>query len=1726
MMSRWGTYMRIGFAAWMALAAVGCSRSQPGKAAGATLGDGTLLHGQVQRGKGASLHPDSAPPGAHLSYFGGRVVSNTQVVQVLWGMGSYLPEVTSTSTPSMATFFQGIMNSAYIDWLIEYNTTGLPSPTTNQTIGRGSFAAQVMITPSAANDGATIDDTQIQAELSAQIAAGHLPAPTHDAQGNNNTYYAVFFPHGKVITLGGSGSCSTFCAYHGTITNAGGAGEIYYGVHPDFQPGSGCENGCGAAATPFGNYTQVASHELVETITDAEVGLATVFGPPLAWYDQNTNAEIGDICNDQNAQVVGSDGVTYDVQTEFSNSVNDCIATNPLLTPMTIDAQEEGCRGTTATATVTVFGGGGARFSGDVTLSLVNVSPTPPAGGEITATFDPNPVPNPSPSGSTSTMHIGTTATTPPGSYTLTVQGASGGLTATATTTFVVRGGAPAAPTLTAPVNGADGVAASPTFSWSASDQASSYTLEIMAGSDCAGSALHSYDTALTTYTIPTADALPAFQSYSWRVTAVNACGGAATSACFNFRTASCSEPRDVMTNGGFEKDGLAGWSVDGSIPPPVVSGARPHSGGSAVLLGTVSGTSEPLGNSEISQVVTVPSGAAAMLTFWEWPYSTDIVTYDQQYVRVTPVSPAGAPVVLMNEARNDQTYVQRQLDLSQFAGQTVRITFGVHQDGFGDITGMYLDDISFMVPSCGPPDFAIHVTPTGPDEVCAGNNATFTVSVDSVNGPNFTSPVTLGTASLPPGATATFGKTQLAPGESTTLTLATTRPTVGDTYTLSVTGVAVTPPPTGTRAAEVSVTIDANAPDAPELVSPANGAVNLPRRPTLSWTAPFVPDSAVAKKPAARAVTPALFTWEMAATKKPKRLNNQKAPHARATARTGVAGASKSGKVTPYMFGAASYHVQVATDAAFTSLVVDAQSDTESFTVPMDLATATQYFWRVSATNACGTSAWSSTSSFIVGACSEGWAQMAPIPLTNGPSQSTVIGASNGKLYVIGGGLGAGPDTRIDQVWAYDPQSGTWTHKSDVPAPGLGANFGSAAEVNGTIYLFGGVVGPPGTVAPHRRLWKYNLGSDSWSQGADLPTDNFGSAVAAIGGKIYIAYGSGLLQQTWQYDPATDTYARKADAPALAATNRLHGVALGGELHAFAGGFEGNAHVIYNPTTDSWRLGPPMPFTATDPAVGALGSKAIVVGGRPVAHTQIFDPASNSWSQGAPISGAANGVDNTAGATLGLTFHVVGGYDGGNGVNSHWQLHPCSIGGLSSAAFLPFVIDGDGKVAGIGNERTSLLIDNSAAGGTLSVSCWLYGTDGSILGHDTIAVAPDEVKTVTDVVRALSHTTGVQNKIGSVALFGTDVFQSVASVVNNVSADSALEDGQSLAGATGGFVQIGAASWLTQTVFSNLGSDSALVQLVAYPAAGGSSPAAASVVVVPPHGIVSTVDAVKGLGLPSTFAGQLSWSSNQPVGALVRNTTRNKQYSGIEPGHGAADAQSLVYVPYVEDTTAFSTALELGNPGPTTANVTVKFVETDDTTGETSGVAMTRDLPVAINYGTPIADVVRWALRSSATTPSGKHGFAIVTTPQKVTAQARIVDAVSLDPAVPESDVTVTDAVSPILVRVDPFAFAVEKDAAAAAAGTQQSRFALSNPGSTPATVSLTPYNATGSTALGAPFVVTIAPNGQFLSDNLVADLGLPPVFFGAVRIQSTAPVLVYNHRRAGQGGSPVPVH
>jgi hypothetical protein len=128
---------------------------------------------------------------SHLTYYGGPVVSNPTVVAVNWG-----PNVDPNVQYGMPAFYSAILDSPYLDWVSEYSTVGLtgesaPDAGSNQRIGRGTFVNSYTITPSLT--GTFLSNTAILTELEEQIAAGNLPMPQLDAQGNPNTLYMVDF---------------------------------------------------------------------------------------------------------------------------------------------------------------------------------------------------------------------------------------------------------------------------------------------------------------------------------------------------------------------------------------------------------------------------------------------------------------------------------------------------------------------------------------------------------------------------------------------------------------------------------------------------------------------------------------------------------------------------------------------------------------------------------------------------------------------------------------------------------------------------------------------------------------------------------------------------------------------------------------------------------------------------------------------------------------------------------------------------------------------------------------------------------------------------------------------------------------------------------------------------------------------------------------------------------------------------------------------------------------------------------------------------------------------------------------------------------------------------------------------------------------------------------------------------------------------------------------------
>ncbi len=160
-----------------------------------------------------------------------------------------------------------------------------------------------------------------------------------------------------------------------------------------------------------------------------------------------------------------------------------------------------------------------------------------------------------------------------------------------------------------------------------------------------------------------------------------------------------------------------------------------------------------------------------------------------------------------------------------------------------------------------------------------------------------------------------------------------------------------------------VGLTVQAAAPGAPVLTAPANGALNVPASPT--------------------------FTWNAAS-------------------------------------GAATYAIQVATDAGFSNIVASASGLTGATWNGATLNTSTTYYWRVQATNACGTGAYSAVFSFTTVAA----------PGDCGPGTTANI------LYQYGFESGAGGWTHSAALgadsWAVassNPHSGTSHFHADDPS-------------------------------------------------------------------------------------------------------------------------------------------------------------------------------------------------------------------------------------------------------------------------------------------------------------------------------------------------------------------------------------------------------------------------------------------------------------------------------------------------------------------------------------------------------------------------------------------------------------------------------------------------------------------------------------------------------------------
>lgn len=247
-------------------------------------------------------------------------------------------------------------------------------------------------------------------------------------------------------------------------------------------------------------------------------------------------------------------------------------------------------------------------------------------------------------------------------------------------------------------------------------------------------------------------------------------------------------------------------------------------------------------------------------------------------------------------------------------------------------------------------------------------------------------------------------------------------------------------------------------------------------------------------------------------------------------------------------------------------------------------------------------------------------------------------------SFYTIGGWQTSLPDDffEYERAMTDNLRFNLCADRWEVRAPLPAARAGSAvAALGNQIYVIGGgnqrvTLYRYESVETHADVWRYNPNDDSWSAVAPLPLPLVGAAAAALHGKLYVFggmtfgytledFGFGRFtanlanRVTYIYDPATDMWTTGAENPDVG--HFFGGAAVVGEEIMVAGGWPDMSTVhFYQPTTNRWRIGPPLAqgrhsfglvTAADDGVVYAVGGAIDETGIRTVER---YVPAHSRW--------------------------------------------------------------------------------------------------------------------------------------------------------------------------------------------------------------------------------------------------------------------------------------------------------------------------------------------------------------------------------------------------------------------------------------------------------------------------------------------------------------------------------
>src|SRR3984893_8394124 len=307
--------------------------------------------------------------------------------------------------------------------------------------------------------------------------------------------------------------------------------------------------------------------------------------------------------------------------------------------------------------------------------------------------------------------------------------------------------------------------------------------------------------------------------------------------------------------------------------------------------------------------------------------------------------------------------------------------------------------------------------------------------------------------------------------------------------------------------------------------------------------------------------------------------------------------------------------------------------------------------------------------------------------------------GAAGSKLYQFSGFYTCcGPQSPLlatTQCDAYDPATDIWTSLASIPQ--AVTHCGQVADTdnanNQIFWLVGGFVGNhPGPTTD--QVWKYSITNNTWASGPPLPAPRAAGALVKLGRELH--YFGGTIRTNngstwvdygthWAFDldsgtawRATTPDGQQILAPMPNPRNHMGGVALNGKFYAIGGQHKGNQSSapqnevdVYDPATNTWTQAAPMPrpIGHVTSNVFVRSGHVVVVSGLttnsvPIANVIEYDPSTNTWDELPPLpSGRQSPVSGLVGnqmvATCGLNGSLQAQTWVTTGTSGTWQTGP-----------------------------------------------------------------------------------------------------------------------------------------------------------------------------------------------------------------------------------------------------------------------------------------------------------------------------------------------------------------------------------------------------------------------------------------------------------------------------------